>query len=760
MSIQRISRLDNLGVFRNFRWPHDLPEFTRFNLIYGWNGTGKTTLSRLLRQVETGDEPPVGAATLRVGDKDIHSSDFPQKSVQVRVFNRDFVDESVFPFGGGDVPPILVVGKDSVDKQKALIKLKNERESQEAALRRARATRQRCEKELDRHCVQRAKLIKDTLRTPGVGRYNEYDKRTYRKQAAEMLSMGNVKSFELQDDVRDTLLLQHRQTIKDRLKLVDYRVPTLESLREEVAAALATTVASMGIEALKGDPKRAEWVRDGWRMHKERESQTCLFCDQGLAASVRDALDEHFGSEYEHQLEAVNRLVTRLKDLELQAQGVHVSDRASFYDHIRGDLDSARLALDRARSQIGDFLNLLMRALEKKRSRVFKRLVLDVTCPEVDRDVVASLNEVIQRHNDASDDFEAQTDSARDRLSRSMITECLQDYSRFEEGEKAASEESKMLQADVERLSRRISDLEREIVEHRRPADELNEDLRKYLGHDELRLDVRDTGYVFSRNGMPAESLSEGERTALALLYFLKSLDDRRFDIKRGVVVMDDPVSSLDANALYLAFGYIRACTQDAGQLFLLTHNFTFLRYVRNWFHHLQGQRKRDIRQRPARFYMLEQVREGDYRCSTIRSLDPLLERYESEYHYLFACVHRGSNHQGKGTLEESYHYPNVARRLLEMFLAFRRPEIAGELWKKLEDVEFDSARKLRIIRFVHTHSHGDAIGEAEHDPSILGESESVLGDLMELIKSLDAEHYHAMVKVSGSGDDGAEDER
>ena len=94
------------------------------------------------------------------------------------------------------------------------------------------------------------------------------------------------------------------------------------------------------------------------------------------------------------------------------------------------------------------------------------------------------------------------------------------------------------------------------------------------------------------------------------------------------------------------------------------------------------------------------------------------------------------------------------------MFLAFRRPEIAGELWKKLEDVEFDSARKLRIIRFVHTHSHGDAIGEAEHDPSILGESESVLGDLMELIKSLDAEHYHAMVKVSGSGDDGAEDER
>jgi len=162
-----------------------------------------------------------------------------------------------------------------------------------------------------------------------------------------------------------------------------------------------------------------------------------------------------------------------------------------------------------------------------------------------------------------------------------------------------------------------------------------------------LRLEIKDTGYAITRGGKPALALSEGEMTAIALLYFLKSLQDKRFDLANGVVVLDDPVSSLDANALYLAFGFMRQRTKDAGQLIIFTHNFTFFRQVRNWFHHLPGQNKRDINQRPARFYMLDCEHDQNGRCASIRRLDPLLEQYESEYHYLFACVYRASKEDG-----------------------------------------------------------------------------------------------------------------
>jgi len=415
------------------------------------------------------------------------------------------------------------------------------------------------------------------------------------------------------------------------------------------------------------------------------------------------------------------------------------------------EYDSAAQAVRHALKKVQDLVDALVQALEAKRGQPFKSLELDVLSPGIDADTVDRLNQLIQRHNSACADFQARTTDARERLALDMIAQNIGDYSRLFEAAKVAADAIAPIEADVRRLSLEIERLEREIVEHRQPAEELNDDLRKYLGHDELRLEVKDTGYALMRQGVPADALSEGERTALALLYFLKSLGDRRFDLRNGVVVLDDPVSSLDANALYLAFGFIRHRTQDAGQLLVLTHNFPFFRQARNWFHHQKGQNKKNVNQRPARFYMLDRVHGSKPRCTTLRTLDPLLEQYESEYHYLFACVHRAANATGDTALEQNYGLPNVARRLLETFLAFRRPQVAGELWQKLKDVTFDEAKKVRLARFVHTHSHGDTVGEPEHDPSLLGEARAVVADLLELIKSEDPQHFTAMVGlVSG----------
>ena len=151
---------------------------------------------------------------------------------------------------------------------------------------------------------------------------------------------------------------------------------------------------------------------------------------------------------------------------------------------------------------------------------------------------------------------------------------------------------------------------------------------------------------------------------------------------------------------------------------------------------------------------MLDCVHDGGQRCSSIRSLDPLLELYGSEYHYLFARIYRAVSPSKPRALEESYVYPNMARRLLEAFLAFRQPHLSGQLWQKLKDVNFDEAKKLRILRFLHTHSHSDVIGEPGHDPSYLGEAGSVLKDLLEFIEVQDPKHYEAMVRLVDSQDE------
>ena len=132
--IDRISRLRSCGIFRNFTWPSDLPGFGRYNVIYGWNGTGKTTLSRLFRDLEVARAPTMGEAVLHINGNDVPGESFPQSTLPVRVFNRDFIEENVFPVEGGDMPPILVLGAESVEKQRMVERLKRDRATVAATL--------------------------------------------------------------------------------------------------------------------------------------------------------------------------------------------------------------------------------------------------------------------------------------------------------------------------------------------------------------------------------------------------------------------------------------------------------------------------------------------------------------------------------------------------------------------------------------------------------------------------------------------------
>ena len=758
MAVTRLCRLRGCGVFRDFEWPSNLLDFGRYNLIYGWNGSGKTTMSRLFRDIELRRPPTKGEATLRIDGSDVPGRDFPQSTVQIRVFNRDFTHESVFPVGDRDVPPIFVVGRESVEKQKETDRLTAERETKLTSLAAARQTTQDAESELDKHCIDRAKAIKDMLRS-SASAYNDYDKRQYKDRTQQMAADRNAAAHRLTDSQRESALAQHQGTRKPEVREIAYGLPQLQDLADEVTALLGTTVGSAGIQVLKDDATLAEWSRHGLGLHKERSSAKCLFCEQPLPAGRLANLETHFNAEYERFLRRIDEQIQSLEGDRKQAAELRLPDRAALYDYLATEYDAAEQALRKALDTVQGWLGDLIKTLNDKKAQPFKALAPAVFIPELDAAVVGRLNAVIRRHNQTSDDFERQVSAARDRLALDMIAESVDDFVRHRDAVQPAEAAIGPIQAEIARLTDRITQLERGIREHQQPAEELNEDLKKYLGHGELQLTIKESGYAITRNGVPADMLSEGEMTAIALLYFLKSLQDRRLDLTKGVVVLDDPVSSLDANALYLAFGFIRERTKDAGQLFIFTHNFTFFRQVRNWFHYLKGQRKRDVSQRPGRFYMLDCAQRQDGRCASVRWLDPLLEQYESEYHYLFARVYRASSASGQTDLEENYALPNIARRLLEAFLAFRKPQVSGELWQKVQAVPFDEAKKLRILRFLHTHSHSDAVGEPEHDPSVLAEAGAVLQDLLEMVRSQDEAHFLAMVSLVAPPVSSGEDE-
>jgi wobble nucleotide-excising tRNase len=642
------------------------------------------------------------------------------------------------------VSPIFVLGSESVEKQRRVDELKAsliELGKRDLSL---TAAMSGADSAVDKFCVDRAKLIKDMLRSPGANPYNNYDKAAFKSRVQRMVGNPNLAQFLLTEPDKDARRKQLTASPKQRLELVHYAFPDAAGLLNTVQAIAGQSVVSTVIESLRNDQTLAEWIHDGLRLHASPRESTCLFCDQPLPAERLRALQLHFSQSYEKLIGAISALKTKIDSL-MAASKPSRPNKAELYEDLSSRYGTAEAAFISEVASVVAFLDKLLVVLEAKTKAMFDAIHVNVAAPSFDAGSLARINAIITEHNVASDQFSQRQKEAREALEADSLATDVAEYDRLTASVTVAKQRVEECQRAQTAAKEEIASLERDIVEHRRPAEELNADLYRYLGHGELQLSISENGYTIARNGVPAQALSEGESTAIALLYFLKSLEDRRVgDIGRAIVVLDDPVSSLDQNAMYAAFGYIRARTQSVGQLFVLAHNFTFFRAVREWFGHLRG-----ADARAWAIYMLRVHHDGRRRCGGIYEIDPLLVKFESDYHYLYSCIHKWAHAVQQAPLEECYQYPSVARRVLETFLAFRAPG-KPSLWARMQSVSpgFEEARRSRIYRFVQTHSHREVVGDADEDLTLLAEGREVLRDMLAFMRAADEEHCVRMDAV------------
>lgn len=756
MKLTRIGKIKGHRVFRDFSWPPSLQPFGQFNLIYGWNGSGKTTLSSLLRHLQTRSIVLEGQVEFEIDGTKVSGNDLASARLPpVRVFNRDFVASAIFA-PAGQMDPIYYLGEDSVEKQKEVEKLKADLGRAETEVANARIKQVSAGKALDDFCIGKAKVIKEILISSRQTQYNKYDKRAF-KAAIEKLDDTSAADGLIPDDQKQALKKKKDSQPKDVVEPFAIAVPDFEGLAVEVDAMLQRSAVSQALPDLVADSEVSAWVQRGMTLHSgTRKTGTCRFCHQSLPAVRVQELKAHFSDTFKSFQAELTALAKRIESHREILSNAQFVDPSRLYDHLGTELQSAVGATRTLLAASAAFLTSLHEIVLRKRDTPFEIMALESKMKAGQHmdgtalmNSIAAINGVIAKHNATTNDFHNQVQEACRSLEKSYVAEAFSEYSQLRDAVSASTTALQGLVNKPTNLKELIASIEKEIVEHQRPADQLNAELRSYLGHDELRLEVREHGYTITRAGQAARDLSEGERTAIAFLYFLKSLQDRSCDLANGIIVVDDPVSSLDANALFSAFGYMKERTKAAGQLFVLTHSFAFFRQVKNWFHHLPNQGKKNPDLRPARFYMLLARVNAGHRMATLAPIDPLLEQYESEYHYLFKRVHEEAHRgDGDGTLEQYYGLPNVARRFLEAFLAFRYPAVAGDLIKRMEKVDFDQNKKTRILRFLNTYSHSGSVADPEHDPSILAETKPVLCEVLELIERSDPEHFRGMVSL------------
>ena len=755
MKITKFSKIKNYRIFRDFSWPRDLQPFARYNLFYGWNGSGKSTLSFLFAIMQKKVPLGEGEVTIEIdGTTEVRGAQFSTMPIPaVRVFNRDFMRETLVAIRNANAKPILYLGQQSVEDARTLKNKQDELKSVHEALVAAISDVEDKSKAIDKYATDQARSIKNHF--SGSQTYVTFDRRRF-LEGIKRIKDRQAQLQPLSEDEKTGLDKKRFMQSKADVHYVRSVDVGLNYLTEQVSGILEQTVVSSVLDELASDPLLARWVQDGLALHSgERQTTKCRFCGNEFSNETRHKYEAHFNDAFK-RFQAV--LQGACSDIELRLKQLDVTFPAetSLYDDLQSEYTTAARNATSSISVEKSYLTALLAGLEIKKNKPFEQMRLSDVLTEkglqienvalVENQIVEcikAMNAVVEKHNNQTKAIAAERATAYNKLVGDCLLSAIPDYDVLVTNEKDAMVKRNTMQAKYDSLAQQIQEIELRLTESRKPVEELNKELHSYLGRNELSFEHEGSGYKLLRSGHVAENLSEGECTAITFLYFLKTLSDKNFDKANGIVVIDDPVSSLDDNALFSAFAYMKERVKNSGQLFIFTHNFSFFRLVRNWFFNFRGQMKKE-----RRFYSLRLCVVNSLRSAEINVLDSLLLRFESEYHFLFMMLHEVANTSEEAEFSKYYNVPNMARRVLESFLAHHVPDKQGELFKQMESIQYDEAVKTRILRLLNTYSHSAMIAEPGHDPTVLSETKEVIKELLEMIKVLDENHYNGMYSL------------
>jgi wobble nucleotide-excising tRNase len=132
--------------------------------------------------------------------------------------------------------------------------------------------------------------------------------------------------------------------------------------------------------------------------------------------------------------------------------------------------------------------------------------------------------------------------------------------------------------------------------------------ISRYEGDETKDIEVNYANLNEPKRGLK-NTLSEGEKTALAFAYFLSKIKAEvpEQDRKNTIIVIDDPISSLDENRLYSIAYLISSEFSDFNQLFLLSHNLPFLKHLNPLLKKSEGSQDKGTYQKFKNQYYLSE---------------------------------------------------------------------------------------------------------------------------------------------------------
>jgi wobble nucleotide-excising tRNase len=563
-----------------------LTDLKKVNFFFGSNGSGKTTIGRMI------DNPVVPT------DCEVNWEN--GNVLPTFVYNQDYVRKNIYE---SDLAGIFTVGADTVKREEAIAAKRVEinqtsalwEEAKAALTSRKAALRERTENFKNQCWEQRKRFeAEHDLSEAFQGVRADKNRLFDRLVESHGEAFGNY-------DVAD--LRKKGKTVygeeKERYDLLNpISLERIEKL-EQTDLLTKPVVGKEDVEigALIRQLNIDDWVSKGVD-HLQHSGDSCPFCQQDVSAiNLKAQLEAFFDDSYDRAKKALQNHQARLKQeisrLETQLDSIQTSGHPAI------DNDVLIALIGSFKSQAENVL----RAVAAKLDRPGKEISPDSLSPVL-RDInalIAAANKKTAEHNAVIDNLSQQREQLAKQVWAYFRSIIAADLNTFLEANKAdesfiAEKQGAFSNAESQlgKLRKEILALERQTTSTGPAIQAINAQLSRF-GFVTFRLaesKARRGFYQIVRGdgSLASPTLSEGEKTFIAFLYFCEAVKGGTASISSTapkVVVFDDPVSSLDSNILSIVSTLIRefisgtiAGTSSIKQVFILTHNVYFHKEV------------------------------------------------------------------------------------------------------------------------------------------------------------------------------------
>ncbi|GAA9631023.1 AAA family ATPase [Helicobacter pylori] len=748
----------------------EMGEFKDYNVIFGNNGCGKTSLTRAFellisknkciekyRTISTAESPSIEFECKDGSYKIEPNSNIGAPSFKVEIYNSDFLHNNApfnSEFGLKKLDDDTIILESSVlgEETKEINQLKNCKEKVEKRQKKIKdensvetlSAKQESEiKKYDEEIEKirkkvTSKTIQITLDEIKINNICEVSKNKFKVQEDALTNLEKDfdeldEAMNKFDDLKEMELPKDYQTIKDKLEsLFSFDI---DKEAGQVSEEIKEHMSKVG----------REFIEKGIELQKKMPDNACPFCTQEITNNIIQVYTSYFNKSIEQfNQDSLEVSGTLKKILEQWNIKEILQSFERFEPFMKKDFSTNKESLKNALDQIKALLEKLQKEVGKKEGAKNEK-----EFQETDKKLSENY-EKFQKCVDETRNILKQKKEQKERLEKlktelkeARIKKAKHDSYDWQKSKEEVERKLSVLNCRHERLNRLLEKINKKLkglYDQKRPDIETINNYLKALNLPKYSLD-KDYRIVLNSDALENSEakiiLSDGEKTTLAFAYFLARLKlfYKKEDLKNLVVVIDDPISSLDEQRIYNTTCLVAKINQELAreklsneenkaQVFVLTHNHTFMARLINMIG------------KHARYLQLER-HQGQLK---IVCKDKANGYFDTFYLLLFKEVYEFAKRETvQDDFNEAINYENKVRILLESFLkinfidsflgedkTFKKEKIEklietadGEVelnFSKLsfsenehsiEDKDALTEKFLSIIKGLHLESHG-----------------------------------------------------